>query len=94
MKIFYEKRSDKNSATSAVAGFAGVIYDAILPPAGVELRNDKEHLIWKQFTRAKKDWRDMDLILLVKIVKMEADIRAAQMELDAVGMMVENKRGT
>ena len=25
---------------------------------------------------------------------MEADIRASQMELDAVGMMVENKRGT
>ena len=36
----------------------------------------------------------MDLILLAKIVKMEADICAAQMELDAVGMMVENKRGT
>ena len=44
--------------------------------------------------RAKEDWRDMDLILLAKIVKMEADIRAAQVELDAVGMMVENKRGT
>jgi len=36
----------------------------------------------------------MDLILLAKIVKMEADIRTAQLELDAVGMMVENKRGT
>ena len=36
----------------------------------------------------------MELILLAKIVKMEADIRAAQVELDAVGMMVENKRGT
>ena len=36
----------------------------------------------------------MDLILLAKIVKMEADIRAAQVELDAVAMMVENKRGT
>ena len=91
-----KKRSDKNSATSAVAGFAGVIDDAILPPAGVELRSEKEHLIWNQFTRAraKSDWRDMDLILLAKIVKMEADIRAAQVELDAVGMMVENKRGT
>ena len=44
--------------------------------------------------RAKSAWRDMDLILLAKIVKMEADIRAAQVELDAVGMMVENKRGT
>ena len=36
----------------------------------------------------------MDLILLAKIVKMEADIWAAQVELDAVGMMVKNKRGT
>ena len=91
-----KKRSDKNSVTSSVAGFAGVIDDDILPPAGVELRSDKEHLIWNQFTRAraKEDWRDMDLILLAKIVKMEADIRAAQVELDAVGMMVENKRGT
>ena len=36
----------------------------------------------------------MGLILLAKIVKMEAENRAAQIELDAVGMMVENKRGT
>ena len=48
-----KKRSDKNSANSAVAGFAGVIDDAILPPAGVELRNDKKHLIWHQFTGAQ-----------------------------------------
>ena len=79
-----------------MAGFAGVIDDDILPPAGVELRSDKEHLIWNQFTRAraKEDWPNMDLILLAKIVKMEADIRTAQVELDAVGMMVANKRGT
>ena len=31
---------------------------------------------------------------LAKIVRMEADIRTAQTELDDVGMMVENKRGT
>ena len=48
-----KKRSDKNSATSAVAGFAGVIDDAILLPAGVELRNENEHLIWSQFTRVR-----------------------------------------
>ena len=94
-EIYMKKQSDKNSKTSAVAGFAGAIDDAILQPAGVELRSEKEHLIWSQFTRAraKEDWRDMDLILLAKIVKMEADIRAAQVELDAVGMMVEDKRG-
>ena len=36
----------------------------------------------------------MDLTLLAKIVKMEVDIVATQVELDAAGMMVENKRGT
>jgi hypothetical protein len=49
-----KKRSDKNSVTSAVVGFAGVIDDAILPPSGVELRSDKEHLIWNQFTLARQ----------------------------------------
>ena len=65
-----KKRSDKNSATSAVAGFAGVIDDVILPPAGVELRNENEHLIWSQFTRAraKSDWRGIDLSALAKLL--------------------------
>ena len=40
-----KKRSDKNSKTSAMAGFFGAIYDIILSPAGVQLRYDKEHLI-------------------------------------------------
>ncbi|MDB2530761.1 hypothetical protein N9X46_08645 [Paracoccaceae bacterium] len=90
-----KKRSDKNSATSAVAGFVGAINDRIPLLAGVELRSEAELIIWHQFTRARarSDWRDMDLILLAKIVKMEADIRAAQIELDAMGMMIENKRG-
>ena len=79
-------RSDENSATPAVAGFADVINNSILPPAGVELRSEKQHLIWNQFThaRAKSNWRDMDLILLAKIVKMKAYIRAAKVELDAL----------
>ena len=36
----------------------------------------------------------MDLILLAKNAKMEADIRTAQLKLDAVGKMEEKKRGT
>ncbi len=31
---------------------------------------------------------------MTKIVKMEANIRAAQMELDDIGIMIENKQGT
>jgi hypothetical protein len=44
LQQFNEKRSYKNSATSTLVGFAGDIDDAILPPADVELRSDKEHL--------------------------------------------------
>jgi hypothetical protein len=34
----------------------------------------------------------MDVILLAKTVQMDADIRTAQIELDAMWMMIENKR--
>ena len=58
-----KNRSDKNGATVAVTGFAGAIDDAILPPAGVELRSQKEHLIRNQFTRtrAKSDCRELTI---------------------------------
>jgi hypothetical protein len=90
-----KKRSDSNSTTAALAGFAGAM-DKVAVPEGVQLRSDEEHTIWEQFTRArsKEDWRDLDLILLAKVVRMEADIREQQRVLDADGMTVENKRGT
>ena len=95
-RVGNEKITRPNRSTSAVVGFVGAINDRIPLPVGVELRSEAELIIWHQFTRARarSDWRDMDLILLAKIVKMEADIRAAQIELDAMGMMIENKRGT
>ena len=40
-----KKRSDKNSATSAVVGFVGAINDRIPLPAGVELRSEAELII-------------------------------------------------
>ena len=57
-EIHMKKRSDKNSKTSAEAEFACATDDAILPPADVELRTEKEYLIWRHFTRAcaKEDW--------------------------------------
>ena len=88
-----KRRTNKSSTIAAVQGFEGVMSDVPLSD-GIELRTDLERTIWHQFSRAREDWRDMDLILLAKIVRMEADIRTAQTELDDVGMMVENKRGT
>ena len=90
-----KRRTDKSSTTAAVQGFARVLSDVPLPD-GIVLHTNLERTIWHQFSRARarEDWRDMELILLAKIVRMEADIRTAQTELDDVGMMVENKRGT
>jgi len=36
----------------------------------------------------------MDLILLAKVVRMEADIREHQSTLDRSGVLIQNKRGT
>ena len=88
-----KRRTDKSSTTAAVQSFAGVMSDVPLPNE-IELRSDLERTIWHQFSRAREDWCDMDLIWLAKIVRMEANIRTAQTELDDVGMIVENKRGT
>ena len=90
-----KKRSDKNSVTAAVDGFSGAL-DSVPLPQGVGLRSDEECVIWGQFTRARarEDWRDMDLILLAKVVRMEADIRKHQASIEHEGWIVENARGT
>lgn len=36
----------------------------------------------------------MDLLLLAKVVRMEADIRSHQSEVEKMGVIVENQRGT
>ena len=90
-----KRRSDKNSVTAALGGFQGAI-DSVPLPEGVQLRSDEELVIWEQFTRARarEDWRDMDLLLLAKVVRMEADIRKHQETLDRSGVLIQNKRGT
>ena len=90
-----KKRSDKNSVTAALGGFKGAI-ESVPVPQGVELRSDEEMVIWGQFTRARarEDWRDMDLLLLAKVVRMEADIRQHQAAVEEQGVIIENQRGT
>jgi len=90
-----KKRSDKNSVTAALGGLKGAI-ESVPLPQGVELRSDDELIIWGQFTRARarEDWRDMDLILLAKVVRMEADIRQHQAAVEEQGVIIENQRGT
>ena len=53
-------------------------------------------VIWKQFThaRASEGWRDFDLLIVAKAVRLEADIRKYQMQLDRSGAVIKNDRGT
>jgi hypothetical protein len=90
-----KSRSDSNSTTAAVDGFRGALQSVPLPE-GIHLRSDDEVIIWDQFTRARarEDWRDMDLLLLAKVVRMEADIRKHQDTLDRSGVLIKNKRET
>jgi hypothetical protein len=89
------KRADENSTSRQVAAFQHA-HQVIAPPPGVRLRSDEERVIWDQFTRAraKDDWRDMDLILLGKIVRTEATMNELQEALDRQGYILANPRGT
>lgn len=70
--------------------------EKIALPSGVILRSEDEMVIWQQFThaRAREGWRDFDLLIVAKAVRLEADIRKYQQELDAQGAVVKNDRGT
>ncbi len=70
--------------------------EKIALPAGVILRDDDEMVIWEQFTRARArdGWRDFDLLIVAKAVRLEADIRKYQQTLDSEGAVVTNDRGT
>ena len=93
MTLTKKRRSRSDSVETQVQNLNG--REIPLPP-GVELRSDEENIIWSQFTRARaySDWREFDLVLLAKVVRLEADIRKYQIMLDRSGPLVKNKRET
>ena len=64
-------------------------------PEGVKL-TEAEAELWPYFARARPrdQWRELDLILLAKIVMLEVDIRRLFEEWRQTGAVIENKRGT
>lgn len=88
-----KQRSDSTTAQTRVLQQAG---KEIPVPQGIELNSDEEMLLWRQFstTRSSDVWRDFDLVLLAKVVKLEAAIRKYQATLDASGPLIKNKRET
>jgi hypothetical protein len=90
------RHAPKNAVSEKVALIAGAVSDDIPLPEGVILRSEAEMVIWGQFTRARTrgDWRDHDLILIAKAVRIEADIRKHQESLDSTGPLIRNPKGT
>lgn len=66
------------------------------PPPGVELETDELRMIWDQFTKARApaDWRDMDLLLLEKVVRFEAKVRECDRMIERSGLLTKSGRGT
>ena len=89
------QRLGRNSTITNIK-LASSVSDDVPLPEGVILRSEDEMVIWRQFTRARalNDWRDFDLILLAKAVRIEADIRAHQLKMDTIGGIIKNDRGT
>jgi hypothetical protein len=85
----------KNSSANVVK-LVSELSEKVALPHGVELRNEDEMVIWEQFTRARtrEGWRDFDLLLVAKAVRLEADIRKHQKALDRSGVIIKNERGT
>jgi len=88
------RRSRSDSITAESKSFRDGV--TIPVPNGVDLASEEERTLWNQFTktRAASDWRDFDLVLLAKIVKLEANIRRHQTMIDKSGPLINNKRGT
>ncbi|MBK5203914.1 MAG: hypothetical protein JJD98_00445 [Polaromonas sp.] len=85
----------RNSAANVVK-LVSEMAEQVALPAGVILRNDAEMVIWKQFThaRAREGWRDFDLLIVAKAVRLEADIRKYQQALDKSSPIVKSDKGT
>ena len=89
------KALSRDSALNVVH-LAATISEKIPLPEGVILRSDDEMVIWDQFTRTRTrdGWRDFDLLVVAKAVRLESDIRRYQQELDGIGAVITNDRGT
>jgi hypothetical protein len=89
------RKKNANTIDDDINSFAQAA-QLVAPPKGITLDSEAEETIWEQFTstRSPDSWRDFDLVLLAKTVKIEARIRKHQKELDAMGSIIENQRGT
>lgn len=84
------RRTPKNSVDAAVKTAQ---HNMPTPPSGYKL-SDEETEVWGEMVSVREEWRNFDLILLVKIVRLEVKIKQWWTTLDKTGPMIRNPRGT
>lgn len=64
-------------------------------PEGVTLDSEEEEILWRQYTNGRpiNAWRPTDLVVVAKIVKLEADIRKAALQLATQDFIVYDPSG-
>ena len=90
-----KRKTRKDSTTAKVK--AAQDDGAVIPlPEAVKLDDGDEMILWRQFTQARppENWRDFDLILIAKMVRLESRIRKHDAIIDSTSAIVENRRGT
>ena len=87
-------RAKSDSATAAIKTFENATTTIPLP-AGCHFTSEDELLLWESFSsaRAYEDWREVDLLMLWKLVKLERELRDQQAMVEKEGVVVEGARG-
>ena len=84
------RKTPKNSVEAAVKSAQ---YEPPAPPKSYIL-TEKELEVWCQMISIREEWRNFDLILMVKVVKLEVKIKDWWEQMEKVGPMIPNPRGT
>ena len=89
-------RKARSDSTSSIVKQRAAIGITIDPPKGITISGEEHQALWDQYTSARDitTWRQMDLLLIAKIVDKEMDIRKHKALLDRTSVLIENKRGT
>jgi hypothetical protein len=93
-KVRKPQRQSYNSVDSQVKANmeAGVVPDY---PKGVNYHSESDIELWRCYTsiRINSDWRDADLLTVVKMIQYENDINSINLILEREGMLIENDKG-
>lgn len=64
-------------------------------PEGVTLDSEEERILWRQYTQGRpvNAWRPTDLVVCAKIVKLEVEIRKAEIQMSTESYLHHDHNG-